>query len=85
MVEPEKLVGIYSEPDEQIVDYNDGRSVHYITTVFVCRLIAGTLEGSPEGREWGWYGPDRLPSPVLPYARRWIRDALGSDGTPVVR
>lgn len=75
-VQVRQAVGIYSEPDEQLVRYSDGRVIHFVTAVFRCALVRGVLRGSSEGVEWDWYAPSALPDGMLPYARRWIRDAL---------
>lgn len=80
----ERLVGVYSDPAFQVVRYPDGRTVHFVTSLFVCRLAGGTLRGSDEGLEWGWFAPGSLPQPLLPYAEVWLRDALTSQ-PPVVR
>ncbi len=72
----ERLVGIYSDPTYQIVHYPDGRAVHFVTCVFCCRVEAGTLQGSAEGLEWGWFSPEFLPDDLLSYTRVWIQDAL---------
>lgn len=70
-----RAIGIYSEPDEQIVTYKDGRRVHYVTTVFLCQVAGGQFRGSAEGTEWGWFSKDSPPEPLLPYAARWLQDA----------
>lgn len=72
----ENLVAVYSDPAIQIVDYPDGRRVHFITSLFFCRVKKGELKGSSEGVEWKWFAADRLPEKLLPYAQVWINDAL---------
>ncbi len=38
--------------------------------VFHCKAVGGTLEAHPlECRDVGWFGPDRLPSPLAGYER----------------
>src|SRR5512143_3545339 len=44
----ERLVGVYSDPTFQIVRYPDGNVVHYISTLFVCRVLEGTLQTCAE-------------------------------------
>ena len=72
----ENLVAVYSDPAIQIVDYPDGRRVHFITTLFFCRVKKGELKGSSEGVEWKWFATGQLPENLLPYAQVWINDAL---------
>lgn len=74
----ERLIGIYSEPDEQLVQYPQ-LTTHFVTTVFLCRHESGPLRGSGEGSEWRWCAPDDLPRPLLSYAERWIDDAFQDD------
>jgi ADP-ribose pyrophosphatase YjhB (NUDIX family) len=76
VVEVDRFVGVYSDPAYQIVDYGDGRQVHFVTTVFLCGPAQRLVKGSDEGTEWGWFRPSALPVDLLPYARIWLRDAL---------
>lgn len=84
-VEVQRFVGLYSDPSYQIVQYPDGRAVHFVTSVFACRVTGGRLHGSDEGTEWAWFPPAALPSDMLPYARRWMGDVLKDRSDPVVR
>jgi 8-oxo-dGTP pyrophosphatase MutT (NUDIX family) len=72
----ERAVGVYSDPAYMIVAYPDGRIVHYVTTLFLCRVQGGTLAGNDEGLAWGWFAPDALPADLTAYARVWLADAL---------
>lgn len=81
----ERLVGVYSDPGLQIIEYPDGRTVHFVTCLFACRNAIGHLRGSEEGLAWAWFAPDELPSGLLPYAEVWLRDALAVDRDTVVR
>lgn len=73
----DQLVAIYSDPAYQVVEYPDGRRVHFVTTVFDAHVTEGALQGSDEGEEWAWFLPDNLPEDLLSYARVWLSDALG--------
>jgi ADP-ribose pyrophosphatase YjhB (NUDIX family) len=84
-VDVERLVGVYSDPAYQIVHYPDGRAVHFVTCLFVCRLRGGNLRGSDEGSAWGWFSSASLPEDLTPYARVWLRDALSGEEHVVVR
>ncbi len=81
----ENLVAVYSDPAIQIVNYPDGRIVHFITTLFFCRVKKGELKGSSEGTEWKWFAPDRLPENLLPYAQVWINDTLEDNPQTLVK
>lgn len=84
-VEVERLVGLYSDPSYQVVHYPDGRVVHFVTSVFVCRAETAEIVGNDEGLSWAWFPPDELPADLLPYARVWLADALANRPGPVVR
>jgi hypothetical protein len=55
-----------------------------VTTLFDCSVQSGRLQGSDEGSAWGWFAPDALPNPLLPYARKWIQDTLDEHLEPRV-
>ena len=76
----ERVVGVYSDPAYQIVAYPDGRVIHFVTALFVCRVVSGTLTGSDEGLAWGWFAPHALPDDLTGYARVWLPDALAEGG-----
>lgn len=81
----ERLVGVYSDPEFQIVHYPDGSPVHFVTTLFRGHVRSGQLEGSDEGSAWGWFAPEVLPAPLLPYAQKWIQDTLSGHSKPIVQ
>ena len=81
----ERLVGVYSDPEYQIVDYPDGRRVHFVTCLFLCRAETSDVLGNDEGLGWAWFAPDALPDDLLPYARLWLADALRSRPEPFLR
>lgn len=71
-----RVVGVYSDPAYMIVAYPDGRVTHFVTTLFRCAVVSGTLHGNDEGLAWGWFAPDALPDGLTAYARVWLADAL---------
>ncbi len=81
----ERAVGVYSDPAYMVVAYPDGRVVHFVTTLFLCRVNAGTLAGNDEGLDWGWFPADALPAGLTSYARVWLADALSGLEQTVVR
>lgn len=85
-VRVERFVSLNSDPSVQVVAYPDGRRVQFVTALFACRVTGGVLSGSDEGTEWGWFAPNDLPKPLLPYARVWLADALvDMASAPVIR
>lgn len=81
----ERMIGVYSDPAYQVVAYPDGRVIHFVTTLFVCRMTSGTLAGSDEGLAWGWFAPNALPPNLTVYARVWLPDALAGADQPFIR
>jgi 8-oxo-dGTP diphosphatase len=85
-VRVERLAAVYSDPAFQVVRYPDGRTVHFVTCLFVCRRTGGRLRGSAaEGLAWGWFAPDALPDGLLPYATVWLGDVFAGTNGVVVR
>src|SRR4051794_38867021 len=80
-----RAVGVYSDPAYMIVAYPDGRIVHYVTTLFLCRVQSGVLAGNDEGLAWAWFAPDALPADLTAYARVWLADALAGGDETVIR
>jgi 8-oxo-dGTP pyrophosphatase MutT (NUDIX family) len=81
----ERAIGVYSDPAYMIVAYPDGRIVHFVTTLFLCRVSAGTLVGNDEGLAWGWFSADALPADLTSYARVWLADALSGSEHTLIR
>ena len=81
----ERPVGVYSDPAYMVVAYPDGRIVHFVTTLFRCRLVSGSLVGNDEGLSWEWFPPDELPADLTAYARVWLTDALTDTRATIVR
>jgi len=81
----ERPVGVYSDPAYMVVVYPDGRVIHFVTTLFLCRLDSGTLIGNDEGLAWDWFPPDALPDDLTEYARVWLADALRDSQEIIVR
>ena len=81
----ERVVGVYSDASYMVVAYPDGRVVHFVTTLFVCRVVGGALVGNEEGLAWDWFPPGALPADLTAYARVWLADALSELGHVVSR
>lgn len=84
-IEITRFVGLYSDPTFQIVQFPTGETIHFVTSLFVCRAASSQFEGSEEGIAWGWHAPEELPEPLLPYAERWLDDTIAENAQPVVQ
>jgi len=77
-VEIDRLVGVYSDPRFQVVRYADGNVVHYINTLFVCRIVGGTLQTCEETLDLQFFDPARLPGDMLRTHRIRVEDAVAN-------
>jgi ADP-ribose pyrophosphatase YjhB (NUDIX family) len=81
-----RLIGVYSDPaNHMIATYPNGYIVHYVNLCFVGRVTGGTLRGSEEGEEVGFFAPDALPAPILLPHQLRIQDALARQEIPFIR
>ena len=83
-IEVGRLIGVYSDPARQVVEYPDGRRVQSVNLCF--EAVAGE-KGEPTTPEEtlavGFFAPGELPEPFVPPHE--IRIADVSDGDPTVR
>ncbi len=84
-VEVVRLVGVYSDPKLQIVRYPDGNVVHYVSTLYVCRTLGGTLQTCDETLDLNFFDPAHLPEDLLPMHRIRIQDAMTDNPTAFIR
>jgi len=84
-VEVVRLVGVYSDPKIQIVRYPDGNVVHYVSLLFACRILAGTLQTCDETLDLKFFDPARLPEDLLPMHRIRIQDATADHPAAFIR
>ena len=75
-VEVVRLIGVYSAPDITTMSYPDGRVIQYITSLFECRIVGGTLEFDEESLALDWFDPLELPTPFSPNHVPRVQDAL---------
>ena len=73
-VEVVRLIGVYSDPTVQIVRYADGNVVHYISSVFACRILAGTLQTCDETLDLQFFDPAHLPEDLVPMHHIRVQD-----------
>jgi ADP-ribose pyrophosphatase YjhB (NUDIX family) len=75
-IEVGRLVGVYSDPRVQVIDYGDGRRVHAINLCFEAVAGAQRELGTPEETlEWGFFAVDALPEPLVPIHAVRLSDA----------
>jgi 8-oxo-dGTP diphosphatase len=72
-VEPPRITGVYAS---EMVTYANGHRCEFVATVFLCRVIGGTLcVADDESLEFRYFDPLALPD-LRPDHRRRIADAL---------
>ncbi len=99
-VELGRLIGVYSDPKTQVVDYgrkkrvrqdgqgDDGgaRRIHVVNLCFEARAIeAGEATTPDETLEIGFFDPRALPEPLVPIQRVRIEDGLAGRAATAVR
>ncbi len=85
-VEVGRLIGVYSDPARQVVEYPDARRVQAVN---LCFEAAPVGEGEPttpeETLEQGYFATGELPEPFVPVHEIRVKDALVGDGATQVR
>jgi ADP-ribose pyrophosphatase YjhB (NUDIX family) len=94
-IELGRLVGVYSDPATQIVDYGrrkgagpegGDRRIHVVNLCFLARaLSAGPATTPEETLEIGFFDPRRLPEPLVPIQRIRIEDGIAGREAAAVR
>jgi ADP-ribose pyrophosphatase YjhB (NUDIX family) len=79
-VEILRLVGVYSNPVENVIRYPDGRANQSASATFECRVTGGELRIDEESLQLEWFDPvgllEALPQPFFPNHVPRLRDAL---------
>jgi ADP-ribose pyrophosphatase YjhB (NUDIX family) len=79
-VEILRLVGIYSNPTENVIRYPDGRANQSASASFECHVTGGQLRLDHESLKLEWFDPEHLlenlPEPFFPNHLPRLRDAL---------
>lgn len=80
-----RLLGVYSDPNVQVIAYPDGERVQAVNLCFEAHLLAEGAATTPEeSLETGYFPPRALPEPRVPIHEVRIRDALeGGSGVAV--
>jgi ADP-ribose pyrophosphatase YjhB (NUDIX family) len=94
-VELGRLIGVYSDPKTQVVDYGrrkgagpDGgdRRIHVVNLCFAAQaLTAGEATTPDETLEIGFFDPRALPEPLVPIQRVRIEDGIAGREATAVR
>ena len=84
LVEPLRLVGIYSSPDYD-VRYPNGDQLKVALSVFCCEPVVGSLRADgQESSEVRFFELDHLP-PLDEKNLRWIKEAWNSEAGAIFR
>jgi ADP-ribose pyrophosphatase YjhB (NUDIX family) len=85
-IEVGRLVGVYSDPARQVIEYGPARRVHAVNLCFEARPVGQGQPTTPhETLELGYFHPEALPSPFVPIHTIRIEDAVGGGVLPSVR
>jgi ADP-ribose pyrophosphatase YjhB (NUDIX family) len=81
-----RLVGVYSDPAHQVVEYPDHRRVHAVNLCFeALARESGEVETPGEVTAIGFFAWDALPQPFVPIHRVRIEDCFEGNGAVRVR
>jgi 8-oxo-dGTP diphosphatase len=77
MVEPVRLIGVYSDPAVNHITYPNGDQIHIVSATFECCVVGGQLRpDGDESLEVAYFDPNALPKTLVPAHRVRIPDAL---------
>jgi ADP-ribose pyrophosphatase YjhB (NUDIX family) len=72
-----KLIGVYSDPESQVVEYGAGDRVQVVNLCFQAASLAeGEMTTPEETLELGVFPCDALPEPFVPIHEIRVRDAM---------
>jgi ADP-ribose pyrophosphatase YjhB (NUDIX family) len=81
-----RLVGVYSDPRIQVIEYAGGRRVHAVNLCFEAEPIGAGVATTPdEVLATGYFATDALPDPLVPIHRIRIEDAVAGSAATRVR
>jgi ADP-ribose pyrophosphatase YjhB (NUDIX family) len=81
-----RLVGVYSDPRRQVIDYGGGRRVQAVNLCFEGVAVAGGEPTTPEETlALGFFALDALPDPFVPIHGIRIEDAAAGGSRVQVR
>lgn len=80
-----RLIGVYSDPELQVVRYPSGHVWHYVNVCFECAVEGGELTTCDETLDLAYFPVSRLPRTLLPNHRIRIRDARARRAAAFIR
>jgi ADP-ribose pyrophosphatase YjhB (NUDIX family) len=80
-----RLIGVYSDPAFQVLQYPDGQVWHYVNLCFECTILGGVFTTSDETLALDFFSPSELPARLLPVHTVRIQDALTKQLEPFIR
>jgi len=84
LVEPDRIVGIYSDP-KHVIAYSDGEVRQEFSICVACRIVGGEIRVSEESSAVRFFAPARIQHlDMHPSIRRRINDYLDRS-EPVLR
>jgi ADP-ribose pyrophosphatase YjhB (NUDIX family) len=79
VVEVGALVGVYSDPSRQVIDYGNGARVQAVNLCFQATSVEVKDATTPEETlETGFFVGDELPEPFVPIHEIRVQDALNA-------
>jgi ADP-ribose pyrophosphatase YjhB (NUDIX family) len=83
-VELGRLLGVYSDPDQQTHRYPDGAVVQFVAVVFSGRAGPEVAPVAGDTTEVAWFGATELPEPLMATDAPIILDALAGRFGPLL-
>jgi ADP-ribose pyrophosphatase YjhB (NUDIX family) len=81
-----RLIGVYSDPARQVIDYGGGRRVQAVNLCFEARATGSGAATTPhETLASGFFAAQALPAPLVPIHEIRIHDALAGAPSAAVR
>jgi len=86
-VQVERLIGVYSDPARQTIEFKGGARLQLVNLCFEARVLdeSGQPTTPEETIDMGFFAPDDLPEPFVPIHTIRIEDAVSADTTARVR
>ena len=85
-VEVGRLIGVYSNPAIQVIEYPDGRRVQAVNLCFEAVPVdVGVATTPDEVLATGYFAVDALPEPLVPIHRVRIEDAVAGGSAAKLR
>jgi ADP-ribose pyrophosphatase YjhB (NUDIX family) len=85
-VEVGRLVGVYSDPARQVIEYGDGSRVQAVNLCFEALALEPGEPTTPEETlAVGFFPRDALPDPFVPIHAIRVEDAFRGEGAAHIR